>query len=253
MGVGGLAGPPWRARKWLYWPARAARGMDGLRGTLVRYLLAAIIVYAAIHLAGLVIQAEHAPGALLTILLAADPDLLYTGAPGSEERLALLGALDPLAFLAVAAAPFFLYAAVARAVAPNSPFPHPALTRSLRAAMAPVWIWIDACDGAMDRVAAATTARGALAALAIGAYAAYAAIFLVDLLAASVGRHDLPLDPLYGALYAAVGSPSIDAGAHLSLFRALEVLTYLAALAAMPLLANIIARAVAPARMRRRR
>jgi len=225
--------------------------MDGFRGALARYLLVAALAYAAIHLVAMAVSA-HPPSALLAAILAVDPGLHLAG-PGNEGLLALMGALDIPAFFAMAAAPFLLYAAAARAVAPGAPFPHPAVARALRAALAPVRAWLDACDGAVERASMRATPRAALGALAIGACVAHAAIFLVDMLAISVGHPAPPLDPLYAKLYAALAALFPDPQAHLALFDALNTLAYLAALAAMPLLANVIAMAAAPWRAHRGR
>jgi len=223
--------------------------MGGFRAALVRYLLVATLAYTAIQVTAMAVSAERPPSALLGILLAVHPGFRLD-APGHEESLALLGIP---AFFAVAAAPFLLYAAVARAAAPAAPFPHPAVERALRAALAPARAWIDACDAAVGRAFMGATPRAALGALAIGACAAYAAIFLVDLLAISVGHPAPPLDPLYAELYGALAHLFPDPEAHLALFRALDALTYLAALAAMPLLFGVVARAAGPRRARRGR
>lgn len=214
--------------------------MDGLRDTLARYLAAAAVAYSAFRIADLAVPARL-PRGLLFAAVDHDPALLIP--PEFPYLLAALAILDLPASLALATAPFLLYAAVARAAAPDAPFPHPALARSLRAVLAPVRAWLDACNKAVDRVVGEKTARGAPAALAVGACVAYAAIFIIDLFASSAGLRDLPLDPLYGALYGAIASLPLDDDAHLALFHATDTLTYLAALAATPLLANVIARA----------
>lgn len=227
--------------------ARRAHAMGTLRGALARYLLVAIVAHTAFRVADLAAPADVPRGALLAAM---GPGLSGLGSADHGAH-ALLLALDMPAFLAMAAAPFLLYAAASRAVAPHAAFPPPFLARALCAATAPVLAWLGACDGAVGRALGARTARAAPLAAAVGACIAYPAAFLAGLLALSAGHPAPPLDPLYGALYGAAGA--LFPGAHEAALRAIDALAHAAALATMPFLASAIARAVAPGRARRRR
>lgn len=238
--------PPWgsgtRAANAYIAPARGPRAMGTLLGALARYLLVAIVAYTAFRAADLAAPADVPRG----ILLAA----MGPGLPADPGAHAPLVALDMPAFLAMAAAPFLLYAAASRAVAPRAAFPPRALARALCAATAPILAWLGACDGAVGRALRARTAREAPLAAAVGACTMYPAAFLADLLALSVGHPAPPLDPLYGALY---GALSHVPGAGQATFRAADALAHAAALATMPFLASAAARAAALGRARRRR
>jgi len=131
--------------------------MREFRAALAMYLYVALMAYTAILGVNWALALDPQPRPLIAILRAVDPGHSYLDAQGFGAHFALLGALDVLSFLAMAATPFLAYAAVARRAAA----PHPALMRALASALAPVRAWALACDAAADRMAAGAAARDA--------------------------------------------------------------------------------------------
>jgi len=212
-----------------------------LRAALAMYLYAALMAYAGVLAASWALSLDPPPRPLAAILLAVDPGLVYPDAPGSGAHLALLGALDVLAFLAMAAAPFLAYAAARRPAAP-----HPALVRALGAVLAPVRHWALACDAAAGRMAAAGTARDSLLVAALMAHATYSVIRAADLAALALGHPDPPLAALRAALHGAAGAPAAHAGLHPALAGAADAMALLALLGSTVILSSIASKVLAP-------
>lgn len=206
---------------------RARRSVKGLRDALDRCVFLSLFPYGAAHLAGMAASLGRPPGPLAGVIAAAGQYPAYPESPHPDAvallllRL-LLSTLDILAYLAMVALAFLLCAAIARAAAPGSAFPHPRLTGALRAATAPFSAWRDACHVAADRVAGAGTPRDAVLALVLGAFVAHSPVRLAGVMVTPVPRHD-------------------------PLLFALDAQAILVATGAMVLLAVVVDRAVVPA------
>lgn len=217
--------------------------MGTFRAALAMYLYVALMAHVVAHAVIWALALDPAPLLLTAATLALDPGLSHLGAPGTGARLALLGALDALAFLAVAAVPFLAYAAAARRAAA----PHPALMRALGAALSPIRAWALACDAAADRVATASTARDSVLVAALMSHATYAVIHAVDMGAMVLGDPSPPLAALRGALHGAASAPVAHAGLHHALAGAADAMSLLALFGSTMALASIVARVLAPA------
>jgi len=217
--------------------------MREFRAALAMYLYVALMAYTAVLGVNWALALDPQPRPLIAILRAVDPGHSYLDAQGFGAHFALLGALDVLSFLAMAATPFLAYAAVARRAAA----PHPALMRALASALAPVRAWALACDAAADRMAAGATARDSLLAMALMAAVTHSVIHVADMVALVLGHPGPPLAPLRGALHGAVGAPMAHAGLHHALAGAADAMALLALLGSSMLLDSIASRVLAPA------
>jgi len=117
--------------------------------------------------------------------------------------------------------------------------------RAFRAALAPLWAWIDACAAAADALLGAEGPRDSLLTMALAACVTYLAIRLADVAAIILDYPDPPLAALRGALYAPTAIVPIPVDAHHALLRAMDSLAFLSMLGAAPLLASIDSRAAA--------
>ncbi len=223
--------------------ARAA-AVERLRDALLMYLLLALIAYGAVKLAAWVAPTEYHAIPLALIVMAVDPGL-YLDSPHPVHH-GMLGVLDVSAYMAMVASAFFLYVAAARALAPRAASAT-SMVRAFRAALAPLWAWVDACAVAADALLGAGNLRDSLLVVALAAYVAHLAIRLADVAAIALDYPDPPLAALRGALYAPAAIAAIPAGAHHALLRAMDSITLLSMLGAAPLLASIASRVAGPA------
>jgi len=121
------------------------------------------------------------------------------------------------------------------------------MVRAFRAALAPLWAWVDACAVAANALLEAGKPRDSLLAMALGAYVTYLAIRLADVAAIALDYPDPPLAALRGALYAPAAIAAIPSGAYHALLRAMDSIAFLSMLGAAPLMASIASRAAGPA------
>lgn len=218
--------------------------VDRLRDTLLMYLLLALLAYGAAKLVVWVASTEYHASPLVAIVMAVDPGL-YLDPPRSAVH-SLLNALDVPAYMVMVSSAFFLYVAVARILAPHAAAAT-TMARAFRAALLPLWAWVDACAAAMDGLLRAERARDSLLAMALAAYVTYLAIRLADVTAIILDHPDPPLAALRGALYAHDAIAVVPAGAYHALLRAMVSLEFLSMLGASPLLASLVSKTVVAA------
>lgn len=222
----------------------APLAVDRLRDVFLMYLLLALMAYGAVKLVDWVVIVEYPASPLVAIVLAMDLGFYHD--PSYSAYHDLLSALDGPAYLAMAAAAFLLYMAAARILAPRAAS-IAVMSRVFRAALEPMWVWIDTCAAVVDMLLRVERARDSLLAMAVAAYVTYLAIHLVDVAAIVLDRPDPPLAAFRGALYVAIGAEVVYIDAHLALLRAMDSLAFLSMLGATPLLASLASRTVVPA------
>jgi len=218
--------------------------VNSFRDALLMYLLLALLAYGAVKLAAWVAPTEYHAIPLALIVMAVDPGL-YLDSPHPVHH-GMLGVLDVPAYMAMVASAFFLYVGVARVLAPRAASAT-SMVRAFRAALAPLWAWVDACAVAADAILEAGKPRDSLLAMALGAYVTYLAIHLADVVAIILDHPDPPLAALRSALYVPAAMVAIPSGAYHALLRAMDSIAFLSMLGASPLLAPIASRALIPA------